>query len=1201
MKHLKNMLALLLAFAMLLSCVAVVSAEDACPSKEFADVPQEGHWAHEGIDFMIGNGYMNGTSAVKKVFSPDATTTRAMIVQILYKLDGQPKVEGEMKFEDVAEGTWYYNAILWANQNGIANGTGETTFAPNANVTREQIAAFLYRHAEAADTYSAEALASFPDADQVSPWAEAAMAWAVEEGVITGKGKGDTVYLDSKGLATRAEAATMNYRYAMLQRQPLTSAEAFLAALDYDKAMTDAQYLVEGIGVRLTGTKSEIKGLDYLETQYRKLGYEIERQDFTLTDRTSGDITIGDMVIAAGTPSKNDAYTGFGEVKAPSLYLEDPTKAVDLKDVEGKIVFFPGNCRASRGTAVHPATYEAIAALEEAGAAGIVVMMDAATEETERYQIRVSTPNFSSMGMTSDIPILITNAMDAEKLQAYFAEHEDEEVTMEARDHVDSQNLIVTKKAARETDLTLYVTCHIDSVLPSPGANDNASGIVGVLAMARAFRNVATNYNIQFITFGAEEVGLQGARYFANNLSEQQIADAIGNYNLDMVATSQENCVYIFMNSSTNPEAPVNDESLETHVTRMSREAAEALGYDLEYYRTCYDRTTDHYALHLVGIPAVEFDWRANAEGTSFEAYYHTRYDDFEHNFSREKLKTQVDAVALAVYNDATADYAAVAGEGVYREYYNTLSEALAAVEDDSVVKMLKDSTEEYTFERPVSFTLDENGCSFTGEIKAAEGFAVSNEGSEYSVTADANGFLSLLDYDAAMADAQYLVEEIGVRLTGTKSEMAGLDYLETQYKKLGYEIERQDFTLEDRTSGDITIGDMVIAAGTPSKNEAYTGFGEVEGTALYLEDPAKAAELKDLEGKIVFFPGNCRASRGTAIHPATYEAIAALEEAGAAGIVVMMDPTTEETERYQIRVSTPNFSSMSMTSALPILITNAMDAEDLTAYLKENDGAAVTMEVRDHVDSQNLIVTKKAAQETDLTLYVTCHIDSVLPSPGANDNASGIVGVLAMARAFQNVDTNYNIQFITFGAEEVGLQGARYFANNLTEQQIADAIGNYNLDMVATSQEDCVYIFMNSSTNPEAPVNDASLETHVTKMARNAAEALDFDLEYYRTCYDRTTDHYALHLVGIPAVEFDWRANAEGTAFEAYYHTRYDDFEHNFSREKLKTQVDIISLAVYNDATADYAAVAGEGVYREYYNTVEEAEAASEIVRVLK
>ena len=165
--------------------------------------------------------------------------------------------------------------------------------------------------------------------------------------------------------------------------------------------------------------------------------------------------------------------------------------------------------------------------------------------------------------------------------------------------------------------------------------------------------------------------------------------------------------------------------------------------------------------------------------------------------------------------------------------------------------------------------------------------FSVTTYAAEPAATlAGSDDILALLDYDAAMVDAQYLVETIGVRLAGTKSEIAGLDYVEAQYRAAGYtDIERQDFTVESRTSGDIYIGDMVIAGGTPSKNAAFTGFGEASGTAVYLADPADVATLgSDLTGKIVFFPGNCRASKGAGIDPDTYTAIAALDAAGAAG-----------------------------------------------------------------------------------------------------------------------------------------------------------------------------------------------------------------------------------------------------------------------------------------------------------------------------
>ena len=105
MKHLRRALALFMTFAMLLSCIVVTHAEaHDCPSKDFIDAPPEGNWAHEGIDYMIANGIMNGTSESPKLFSPKVPTNRAMIVQILYRLSGQPEVSGEVQFTDVAKG-----------------------------------------------------------------------------------------------------------------------------------------------------------------------------------------------------------------------------------------------------------------------------------------------------------------------------------------------------------------------------------------------------------------------------------------------------------------------------------------------------------------------------------------------------------------------------------------------------------------------------------------------------------------------------------------------------------------------------------------------------------------------------------------------------------------------------------------------------------------------------------------------------------------------------------------------------------------------------------------------------------------------------------------------------------------------------------------------------------------------------------------
>jgi aminopeptidase YwaD len=261
----------------------------------------------------------------------------------------------------------------------------------------------------------------------------------------------------------------------------------------------------------------------------------------------------------------------------------------------------------------------------------------------------------------------------------------------------------------------------------------------------------------------------------------------------------------------------------------------------------------------------------------------------------------------------------------------------------------------------------------------------------------------------------------------------------------------------------------------------------------------------------------------------------------------------------------------------IPLISVNRFAYEDILAIVGEKTdaiiplGTTAAVATRPYTKTQNIIGLKKAAKPTDRTIYVTSHYDSVLASPGANDNGSGVVMMIAIARAFAEVETDYNIAFIAFGAEEIGLKGARQYVSDLTSSgEIENAVANYNMDMIATSQEDCQYIFMNSSVDKDAPVDSIKLETYVTAISRLAAKKVDFDLDYYHVIYDTTTDHYAFHEAGVPAVEYDWRANLEGDAFEAYYHTYYDDIEHNFSLDRLKLQGDIIALAIYMDATGN-------------------------------
>ena len=180
--------------------------EDTTPKYgDFSDL-KTGRWYEAGVTFALKNGLMNGVGGGK--FDPDGSVTRGMLVTILYRVEKTPSVEGmKNPFTDVKSGAWYADAIVWAADQGIVNGTSATTFAPDAFITREQIATILYRYAKAEKTE--KDLSAYPDAGTVSGYAVDAMRWAVAEGLINGKdGR-----LAPQENATRAQIATILERY----------------------------------------------------------------------------------------------------------------------------------------------------------------------------------------------------------------------------------------------------------------------------------------------------------------------------------------------------------------------------------------------------------------------------------------------------------------------------------------------------------------------------------------------------------------------------------------------------------------------------------------------------------------------------------------------------------------------------------------------------------------------------------------------------------------------------------------------------------------------------------------------------------------------------------------------------------------------------------------------------------------------------
>ncbi len=180
--------------------------------KEFADVHLAGHWAKEYVDFVCQNSLMNGTGETQ--FSPDVNLSRGMLVTVLYRLDGSPDTGANTKFTDVSPGAYYEKAVSWAKESGIVNGVSDTLFAPDANITREQIATIMHRYAKykGYDVTVGEStnILSYEDFGKISEYAVSAVQYAAGSGMMGGKTPSTINPLDN---ATRAETAAILMRF----------------------------------------------------------------------------------------------------------------------------------------------------------------------------------------------------------------------------------------------------------------------------------------------------------------------------------------------------------------------------------------------------------------------------------------------------------------------------------------------------------------------------------------------------------------------------------------------------------------------------------------------------------------------------------------------------------------------------------------------------------------------------------------------------------------------------------------------------------------------------------------------------------------------------------------------------------------------------------------------------------------------------
>lgn len=190
--------------------VKKVAEEEKPETKAFADVPADA-WFKKAVDYVNGKGLMSGVD--ENNFGPELLTNRAMLVTILWRMEGCPTSEQATAFKDIKATDYFYNAVLWAAENKIVSGVSETSFAPNDSITREQLAAILYRYAAYKGydvTQGGMAVREFSDYESISGYARGSVAWAVNAGIVSGKGNNT---LDPSGVATRAEVASMLMRF----------------------------------------------------------------------------------------------------------------------------------------------------------------------------------------------------------------------------------------------------------------------------------------------------------------------------------------------------------------------------------------------------------------------------------------------------------------------------------------------------------------------------------------------------------------------------------------------------------------------------------------------------------------------------------------------------------------------------------------------------------------------------------------------------------------------------------------------------------------------------------------------------------------------------------------------------------------------------------------------------------------------------
>ncbi|MEV6243417.1 M28 family peptidase [Lentzea sp. NPDC051838] len=381
------------------------------------------------------------------------------------------------------------------------------------------------------------------------------------------------------------------------------------------KALEHLKVLSDRIGPRIGGTESEHRARDYLVRELKALRYQVTTQPFTVPDKYLAQI--------GQWQTGSSRFGSLGvTVKAPFVEVTDGA------DLTGKIAFF---VNAPTGSAhVH-------AAIERGAVAVILGRISSTASKSSAFS--------PTLDRNVTVPVIGLAQVHTEKLRAQGSG----ELTISTTHHpnLTSYNVIAERPATfpwRDNGVVM-VTAHYDSVPGSPGANDDGSGTVLCLELARVLRYLPTHTAIRFALWGSEEQGLLGSRHYVSQLSAEEIARIKGVFQNDMVATSHDPATAYWL---------LSVDGADNATTASVRAAAQRLGYDPRVHGPVARGSSDHVPFHEKGMASANFSWRGEGGPAQLEPIYHTPEDTIRDNISLERLQVSLELIGSAAYRLAT-------------------------------------------------------------------------------------------------------------------------------------------------------------------------------------------------------------------------------------------------------------------------------------------------------------------------------------------------------------------------------------------------------------------------------------------------------------------------------------------------------------------------------------------------------------------